>query len=147
MIATDTNILVYAHRRDAEWHGQACAKIESLAAGRVLWGLPWPCVHEFLAIVTHPRIYDPPSTMAQATAQVDAWLASPVATLLTESSSHWEMLKRQLLAGRIVGGMAHEGRIATICLTHGVTEFWTADRDFSRFPALTVRNPLFWQPS
>jgi hypothetical protein len=22
-------------------------------------GIPWPCLHEFLAIVTHPRIYAP----------------------------------------------------------------------------------------
>ena len=142
MIATDTNILVYAHRRDSEWYSQARAKIESLATGRVLWGIPWPCVHEFLAIVTHPRIYDPPSTMEQATAQVDAWLESPVATLLAESNSHWATLKRQLFAGRVAGPMVHDGRIVAVCLTHGVTEFWTADRDFTRFPSLSVRNPL-----
>ena len=142
MIATDTNILVYAHRRDSEWHSQVRASVETLATGHALWGLPWPCAHEFLAIVTHPRIYDPPSTMAQATAQIDAWLASPVATLLTESQSHWEVLKRELSAGRVVGPMVHDARIAAMCLAQGVTEFWTADRDFSRFPALLVRNPL-----
>ncbi len=86
MIAIDTNVLVYAHRHDSEWHPQASASVQRLATGQVLWGLPWPCVHEFLAIVTHPRIYDPPSTMAQATAQVDAWFRSPVATLLAEST-------------------------------------------------------------
>lgn len=31
--------------------------------------------------------------------------------------------------------------IAAICITHGVTELWTADRDFGRFPALRIRNP------
>ena len=142
MIATDTNVLVHAHRSDSEWHCAARAQIEALATGRVLWGIPWPCVHEFLAVVTHPRIYAPPSTTEQAIAQVDAWLESPVATLLAESNSHWRTLKRQLLAGRIVGPMVHDGRIAAVCLTHGVTEFWTADRDFSRFPSLSVRNPL-----
>lgn len=142
MIAIDTNVLVYAHRKDSEWHPQASASVQTLATGRVLWGLPWPCVHEFLAIVTHPRIYDPPTTMQQATAQVDAWLTSPVATLLAESNSHWETLKRGLSAGRILGPMVHDAKVAALCLTHGVTEFWTADRDFSRFPSLPVRNPL-----
>lgn len=80
--------------------------------------------------------------MAQAIAQIDAWLASPVATLLTESQSHWEVLKRELSAGMVVGPMVHDARIAAMCLAQGVTEFWTADRDFSRFPALMVRNPL-----
>jgi uncharacterized protein len=38
--------------------------------------------------------------------------------------------------------MVHDARIAALCLTHGVREFLTADRDFSRFPALRARNPL-----
>ena len=109
---------------------------------RVTWGLPWPCVHEFLAIVTHPRIYDPPSTIAEALNQVDAWLESPVAELLSESRSHWEVLKESLRSGRIKGPMVHDARVAALCIAHGVTEFWTADRDFSRFPTLAIRNPL-----
>ena len=142
MIAADTNILVYAHRTDSEWHEPARSRVQSLAQGRVTWGLPWPCVHEFLAIVTHPRIYDPPSTIAEALNQVDAWLESPVAELLSESRSHWEVLKESLRSGRIKGPMVHDARVAALCIAHGVTEFWTADRDFSRFPTLAIRNPL-----
>jgi predicted nucleic acid-binding protein len=33
-------------------------------------------------------------------------------------------------------------RIAAICLAHGVAELWSADRDFARFPALRVHNPV-----
>ena len=142
MIATDTNILVYAHRTDSEWHAQARARVASLAEGRVAWGLPWPCVHEFLAIASHPRIYDPPSTTAEVIDQVDAWLASPAAVLLSETDSHWNELKGQLRNGRVRGPVVHDARIASLCVGHGVTEFWTADRDFSRFPNLAVRNPL-----
>jgi predicted nucleic acid-binding protein len=60
MIAVDTNVLVYAHREDSQWHLQAYARITELAEGRVPWAIPWPCVHEFLAISTHPKIYYPP---------------------------------------------------------------------------------------
>ena len=142
MIATDTNILVYAHRTDSEWHAQARAGVATLAEGRVAWGLPWPCVHEFLAIASHPRIYDPPSTIAQAIDQVDAWLASPAAVLLSETDSHWDVLKNQLRNGQVRGPVVHDARVASLCIGHGVTEFWTADRDFGRFPNLRVRNPL-----
>ena len=142
MIAADTNILVYAHRSDSEWHPQARSSIESLAQGRVSWGLPWPCIHEFLAIVSHPRIYDPPSTVAQAREQVDVWLESPVAELLAETHQHWNVLKELLRNGRVKGPMVHDARVAAVCIGHGVTEFWTADRDFSRFPSLNTRNPL-----
>ena len=142
MIAVDTNILVYAHRTDSEWHAQAQTRIRSLAEGRASWGVPWPCVHEFLAIVSHPRIYDPPSTTAEAVDQVDAWLASPVATLLGEAESHWDVLKELLVSGQLRGPVVHDARVAAICIANGVTELWTADRDFSRFPKLAVRNPL-----
>ena len=142
MIATDTNILVYAHRADSQWHDRAKSNVEALAHGRISWGLPWPCIHEFLAIATHPRIYDPASTNQQAIDQVDAWLESPVAVLLGETGDHWGTLTDLLLAGRVTGSLVHDARVATICLAHGVTELWTADRDFGRFPGLVVRNPL-----
>ena len=142
MIATDTNILVYAHRADSEWHERAKSCIERLAEGRVAWGIPWPCVHEFLAIATHRRIYDPPSTVNEAVDQIETWLEAPVAVLLSEGVAHWDELKGQLMAGRVNGPLVHDARIAAMCISHGVTELWTADRDFSRFPDLPTRNPL-----
>ena len=142
MIATDSNLLIHAHRTDSEWHPPARRCIASLAGGRVRWGLPWPCVHEFLGIVTHPRVYAPPSTLEEAVGQVDLWLESPVADLLTETYTHWELLKDLLRKGQVKGPMVHDARVAAVCLAHGVTEFWTADRDFSRFPDLPTRNPL-----
>ena len=142
MITTDTNILVYAHRSDSEWHARAQTCLRKLAEGRGPWGIPWPCLHEFLAIVTHPRIYDPPSGVEAAVDQVDAWLESPRVELLGESEAHWEVLREELRVGRIQGPVVHDARIASICIGHGVTELWTADRDFGRFPRLRVRNPL-----
>ncbi|MCY3816517.1 MAG: PIN domain-containing protein [Gammaproteobacteria bacterium] len=142
MIATDTNILVYAHRADSQWHDRAKSRIEDLAHGRISWGLPWPCIHEFVAVATHPRIYDPASTLSQAIDQVGAWLESPAAVLLGETGEHWQVLTELLQEGRVTGSLVHDARVAAICIAHGVTELWTADRDFSRFPGLAVRNPL-----
>ena len=142
MIGMDTNILVYAHRADSQWHDRAKSCIKSLAQGRISWGLPWPCVHEFLAIATHPGIFDPPSTVTQAIDQVNAWLESPVAVLIGESQEHWDILTDLLQEGRVTGPLVHDARVAAVCIAHGVTELWTADRDFSRFPGLVTRNPL-----
>ena len=99
-------------------------------------------MHEFLAIVTHPRIYDPPSGVKAAVDQADAWLESPTVELLGESEAHWALLREELHHGRVQGPMVHDARIASICMGHGITELWTADRDFGRFPRLPVRNPL-----
>lgn len=142
MIAVDTNILVYSHREDSPWHDAAYARIAELAEGQAPWAIPWPCIHEFLAIVTHPRIYVPPTPLETALSQVDAWLESPSLLLLSESEGYWQELQPLLQTGKICGPQVHDTRIAGLCLHHGVTEVWTADRDFSRFPGLKVRNPL-----
>lgn len=142
MIAVDSNILVYAHREDSEWHAAAYAKLAEVAEGRGAWAIPWPCVHEFLAIVTHPRIFSPPTPLAAAIDQVEAWIESPSLELLTESDVHWQTLRETLLNGKISGPQVHDARIAALCLQHGVKELWSADRDFGRFPSLAVVNPL-----
>jgi toxin-antitoxin system PIN domain toxin len=142
MIAVDTNILIYAHREDSSWHAQAFARVAELAEGRASWAIPWPCLHEFLVIVTHPRVYAPPTPLAAALDQVEAWLESPSLVALGEGSGYWAALRGMLEAGRIEGPRIHDGRVAALCHSHGVSELWSADRDFSRFPDLVVRNPL-----
>ncbi|GAA1687299.1 TA system VapC family ribonuclease toxin [Fodinicola feengrottensis] len=143
MIAVDTNILVYAHRRDSEFHAAAAAQIKGLAEGRSSWAIPWPCLHEFYAIATHRKIYDPPSTRDQAITQLDGWLAAPTLTLLGEPAGYWKQLKILLNNGKVIGPMVHDARIAALCAAHGVQELWSADRDFGRFStAIKVRNPL-----
>ena len=142
MIAVDTNVLVHAHRRDLESHEAAARAMSTLAEGGAPWALPWPCVHEFLAIVTHHRIFQPPSTAAEALSQVNAWCESPTLVLLGESDVHLRTLEKLLLESQTTGPRVHDARVAAICLQHGVTELWTADRDFTRFPGLATRNPL-----
>lgn len=142
MIAVETNLLVYAHREDSPWHEAAWHAVRGLAEGRAPWAIPWACVHEFLAIVTHPRIYRSPTPVATAVDQVSAWLESPSLLLLSEPTGYWQATRSLLEAGRVAGPLVHDARIAALCLQHGVDELWSADRDFSRFPSLTVRNPL-----
>lgn len=142
MIAVDTNVLVYAHREDSEWHQAAAARIAALAEGQGPWAIPWPCVHEFLAIVTHPKIFSPPTPLAAALGQVDAWLESPVLVLLAETDGYWARLRRLLQAGKVSGPKVHDARIAALCTQHGVRELWSADRDFNSFPGFQVTNPL-----
>lgn len=142
MIAIDSNILVHAHRADSPFHERSAALIKGLAEAPAPWAIPWPCVHEFLAIVTHPRIWDPPTPLERAIDQVDAWLESPSVALLTEGEPHWSRLRELVLSGRAEGPLIHDARVASICLSHGVRELLTADRDFTRFPALRASNPL-----
>ncbi|OFW45522.1 MAG: toxin PIN [Acidobacteria bacterium RIFCSPLOWO2_12_FULL_67_14b] len=142
MIAVDTNLLVYAHRRDSQWHEPAQSVMSAVAEGTAPWAIPWPCVHEFLAVVTRPRIYSPPSSLSEARDQVAAWLESPTLVLLSEGDGYWDTLSAVLQKSRADGARVHDARIAALCIHHRVRELWTADRDFSRFGALATRNPL-----
>jgi hypothetical protein len=142
VIAVDTNILVYAHREDAEWHARALDCLTGLAEGAAAWAIPWPCIHEFLAVVTHPRICGPPSPVPAALDQVAAWLESPVLVLLGEGPTHWLTLRTAVETARAAGSLVHDARITALCQEHGVRELWSADRDFGRFAGLRVRNPL-----
>lgn len=142
MIAVDTNLLVYAHRRDAAFHDRAREIIEGLAGGRAPWAIPWPCIHEFLAVVTNGRIFKTPTPLERALAEVRGLVDLNNLALLSEGDGYLPHMVAIAEAGRVQGGMIHDARIAALCLFHGVSEFLTADRDFSRFPALKVRNPL-----
>ncbi len=142
MIAVDTNILVYAHRADSPWHQRALERVTALAESGAPWAIPWASVHEFLAIVTHPRIYQPPTPTATALAAIRAWLASPGLRLLAEGPGYFETLSRLASAAKIKGPRIHDARIAALCLHHGVKQLWSADRDFSSYPGLTCDNPL-----
>ena len=142
MIAVDTNILVYAHRAESAFHEPAFACLRSLAEGSQRWGIPAGCLHEFLAIVTNRKIFNPASGYEQALVQVDAWLESPQAHVLHGGSQHWSVLSELTRKGRLQGGQFHDARIAAICIENSVTLLWSVDRDFGRFKALKTVNPL-----
>ena len=142
MIAVDTNILVYAHRAESPFHAQAFDCLKSLAEGRQPWGIPVSCLHEFLSVVTNPKVFNPPSNFEQALAQIDAWLASPQALVLHSGSQHWRILSDLTRKAKLQGGQFHDARIAAICIENSVSVLWSADRDFGRFKALKTVNPL-----
>ncbi len=142
MIAIDTNLLVYAHREDSPQHLLANRCLVQLAESPQPWAIPYPCLHEFLAIATHPRIYKPPTPLSLALEQIDCWLESPTLVLLSEQTGYWQILRDLVSHSQTVGPKIHDARIAALCIQHQVSELWTADRDFARFTTLKIHNPL-----
>jgi toxin-antitoxin system PIN domain toxin len=124
------------------FHEAAEACLRTLAESSAIWAIPWPCVHEFLAVVTNPRIFRTPSPLPVAIAQCEAWLKSPSLRRIGETENHWEHLNRIATQCAITGGAIHDARIAALCRQHGVRTLYSVDRDFSRFPELKTINPL-----
>ena len=142
MKAVDTNVLVYAEIASSPHHDAAGAVLRSLAEGREPWAIPWPCVYEFLRVVTHPRVYHPPVPASRALADLSAILASPSLILLSEASRHADMCVAVVRASGVSGNLIHDAHIAALCLEHGVSELVTGDRDFRRFEGLKIVNPF-----
>jgi uncharacterized protein len=140
--ALDTNILVYAEIASGPFHAEARRILKSMAEGTRSWAIPWPCIYEYLRIVSHPRTFHPPFPLNDAILDLKQILNSPSLQLLHETPDHWEILERLLKESGATGNLIHDAHIAALCLEHGVSELFTADRDFARFPSLKVRNPF-----
>ncbi|HYW85587.1 MAG TPA: TA system VapC family ribonuclease toxin [Spirochaetia bacterium] len=138
MIAVDTNVLVAAHRLDAARHEQALAWVRFLAEGEQPWGIPFSCLGEFVRVVTHRRVFDPPSSIEQAIDAVDALLESPSVRLLNPSAGHWALFRPSIVVGDATGNLVFDAQIAALCREHGIDRLLSEDRDFRRFPALSL---------
>jgi len=142
MIAVDTNLLVYAYAEESAEHEPALDALAGLVHAGAPWGIPWTVACEFLALVTNRARLDAPLDAADAFAVLDSWLGAGRAQLLMEPPGIYPSFRELAVHARASGPFFHDARIAAACLANGVTEFWTADRDYGRFPALRVRNPL-----
>jgi len=142
MQAIDTNILVYAEIVSSPHHPIARKILTNLAEGAVPWSIPWPCIYEFLRVVTHPRVYHPPIPLKVVLPDLRRILDSPMLMLLNETPNHAEVMMSVMEKAGVSGNLIHDAHIAALCIEHGISELITGDRDFSRFDSLSVINPF-----
>lgn len=136
MIAVDTNILVYADREESALHAIALQAVRRLAEGDEAWAIPIFCVGEFLRVVSHDRLFDPPTPAIDAIESMESLLASPSARLLVPGDNYFRLLRTLIEESQAQGNMVFDAQIAAVCLERGSTTLLTEDRDFARFRTL-----------
>lgn len=141
MIAVDTNVLVYAHREESGKHVEARDRLKELATGSAQWALPVYCIHEFVRIVTHPRVFYPPTLLDDALGAVDDLIESPTLIVLRPGDRWWPVFRRLVSEGATAGNLVFDAAIAAVCQERGARTILTEDRDFSRFES-PVPEPL-----
>jgi len=141
MILVDANLLLYAYDPNAAEHEASRAWLEASLSGSLLVRFSWLTVWAFLRIITNPRVFERPLTMAEAEHHVSSWLAQPSAGILEPGERHWEILRQLTRDGQASGPLVMDAALAAIAIEHGAT-LYTTDRGFARFPGLTWTNPI-----
>lgn len=138
MIAVDTNVIIAAHRGEHPLHARASARLRAVVEANIPWALPVFCIGEFIRVVTHARVFKPPSSLEESLQAIGGLLASPTARLLCPGDAYFEHLSRALQSGDARGNLVFDAQIVAVCLEHGVERLLTSDRDFARFKDISV---------
>jgi toxin-antitoxin system PIN domain toxin len=141
MILPDVNVLVYAHREDAPAHTAYRKWLEELINSDQAYGFSDLVLSGFLRVVTHSRIFTPPSDLASAFAFIDVIRGQPNAVQITPGQRHWEIFKNFCRSVNTKGNLIPDAYLAALAIESG-NEWITTDRDYSRFPGLKWRHPL-----
>lgn len=143
MLVFDTNVLVYAADRDCPEHADCRRVLDEARAGSLPWHLTWTTIYEFLRVVTHPRVFRKPWSIAKAWEFVDVLLASPSLSVLLETGHHAATARSVMgaVAG-LRGNAVHDAHIVALMREHGVRRVCTRNAEFHRFDAIEVVDPL-----
>jgi hypothetical protein len=141
MILPDVNVLVYAHREDAPNHAAYRAWLEGVVNGDQAYGMADLVLSGFLRVVTHPRVFNPPSTLPSALAFIHDVRNQPHCVRIAPGTRHWSMFEDLCQSANVRGNLVPDAFLAALAIESGST--WiTTDRDYSRFPQLNWRHPL-----
>jgi toxin-antitoxin system PIN domain toxin len=141
MILLDANLLLYAHVSSFPQHVQARDWLDAQLSGNGPVGLPWPSLIAFLRIVTNPRVFERPESMAEAWRQVHAWLEAEVVWIPQPTERHREVLGTLLTAADVHANLVPDAHLAALAIEHGLL-LCSTDGDFGRFTDLRWQNPL-----
>lgn len=141
MFLMDVNVLVYAHREDAANHSAYRQWLESIINGQASFGYSELVLSGFLRIVTHPKIFEIPSTLSSAICFAEQIRGLPNAVCLAPGAMHWKIFRECLEQINATGNDIPDAYHAALAMEWGC-EWVTADKGFKRFKGLKVRHPL-----
>lgn len=141
MILTDVNVLVYAHRADAPNHEAFRQWLEEIINSDQIYGYSEMILGGFIRIVTHPRIFDPPSDLDSAFRFAEIIRTQPNAISIEPGIRHWEIFRHLCETTQVTGNLIPDAYFAALAIESGC-EWITTDKDYGRFPGLNWRHPF-----
>ncbi|MBN2496676.1 MAG: type II toxin-antitoxin system VapC family toxin [Deltaproteobacteria bacterium] len=141
MKLVDVNMLVYAHRQDTAHHEVCHRFIDELVNGDQSFGMAELVLSGFLRLVTHPRIFNPPTPLAQALAFIQAIRKRRNHVVVAPGARHFSIFLRLVEASKARGNLIPDAYLAALAIESGC-EWITTDMDYARFEGLKWHNPL-----
>jgi len=132
---------VYAHREDAPGHAQYLQWLQGAVTSEAPYGLSDLVLSGFLRVVTHPRVFTPPTPIAQALEFSEALRGQPNAVPVAPGPRHWQVFMRLCRETGARGNLVADAYLAALAVESG-SQWITTDRDYSRFPGLRWQHPL-----
>lgn len=96
------------------------------------------CIGEFVRVVTHPKLFDPPSEVGEACLAVERVLESPSLQVIVPGPTYVELLLQAIREADAGGNLSFDSQIVALCRESGVSALLTEDRDFARFPGFST---------
>ena len=137
----DVNVLVYAFRTDAPNHEVYREWVQQLVNGHTTFAVSDLVLSGFLRVVTHPRLFSPPTPLPNALEFVEILRSQPTATVIGPGDRHWTIFLDLCRAASARGNLIPDAYLAALAIESG-SEFITTDRDYARFPNLRWRHPF-----
>lgn len=134
-------MLVYAHREDAPEHEQIGAWLEDVVNRSAPFGISTLVLSGMLRIVTHPRVFSPPTPTETAMEFAESLRARPNCVEVTPGPRHWGIFADLCRQRGATGNIVPDAYLAALAIESG-SEWITTDGGFSRFPGLNWRHPL-----
>ncbi len=141
MLLPDVNVLVYAHRVDSKQHVEYREWLESVINGDEASAITELVLSGFMRIVTHPKVFNKPSPLADALAFTAQLRGRPNCVLVTPGVRHWEIFTNLCTEAAARGNLVPDAYLAALAIETGC-EWITTDRDFARFTGLRWRHPF-----
>jgi uncharacterized protein len=142
MLLVDTNVMIYAHRRDAARHAEYRDWMRALINGPEPYAVSDHAVTGMIRVVTNPRTYpDGPSTIDEALAFADEIRNQPHANVVAPGPRFWVIFADLCRQVKARAKLVPDTYLAALAIEHGC-EFVTEDKDFRKFPGLRWRHPL-----
>ncbi len=135
MLLCDVNILVNAHREDVEEHQFYLRWLEGLINSDENYAVSELVLSGFVRVVTHPRIFSPPTSLADALSFVDAILDRPNCKIVSPGDRHWKIFTNLARSANAKGNLIPDAYHAALAIEAGC-EWMTSDKGYSRFPGL-----------